>query len=1128
MSLIAHYRLDGNAVDSVGGYNGTGSGTFSYIGGKLGDAFSTNSDSGFITTTLSDERFAATFSASAWVRIKEWGLSQGVFGTRNSPNGWMLYRNAGDSSGLLRFYMHYLNSSGQDATFARTFSGFPLNEWFHVSVTRGNGWIEIWFNGTKVSEGDLGSAFDRWNSDSPTPFRIGAGGSGWTTSQMDIDDVRIYDHALSLSEVKELSKAKVLHYNFNDFQEPTENILNNPLDPVNWTHFNDPDYGFISEEFLTFQGQPGYQRTLTGRDYRATRFDVSWNTPTDMSKELTASIWVRCLDPSDATDVYLNYQGTDSSGDRIDTGDTTKIDDSNWHRVFSTRTVGDEGFSTLINRMKFYVRAHASNPTTWQVVMPQVEHKPRMTEFVDGVRGSVYVGDLSGQGNGSNLTISTTPSWVEDSKLGKGAYEYYDRDSWIAVPSINSDDLYCVSDKQWTTSVWFKHFGRSDEGVDAVMGASGGFGGSATYALGVDGQGRIRVTLRGNSSFPASNVSDNEWHHVAITWDGSGALAFVDNNEPISLSVGTAASQGIGLAVGNHRDDTYSGGTNGNPFYGLVDDVRVYATALSPDDIKSIYNKRASVDIDGSYSSSMIRQNLNWDEDIQSNNLIENGNAEFKDNTHFTSFDYDPVNVCFSATSNGTYIGDQYVPIVSDGYTWTDEYAISCYVKGDVRESQYYFMISCYDSLFRFISYVHVGIFGDTHTTLAQDLNPGDQYVYLTNTANWQSDDASVAEHMRTAVFWGDSNVHPEIPYVYGRNVQRYDQIDYSQNRIRLTNSYSGEMIPAGSPAANSRSGGTYSYIGGGNIWTNLDSWEYREGSTGIIGVSGIRPGTSYIRIGYLANRNADPNDAVTLVKDLKVWNKTRSQSISNFVKKESSWDTKGSFFLNEYSEVGPSKGLIAWYPLDGDTKDYAGGNDGTNNGAVATTRGYEFDGVSSLVDCGNTFYQSMNHFSVSLWVWTDNGDADWEYFVHHSIGTASHIGGSVFTILKNSGNIRASINGTTYLTPNINITDSNWHHIVLLFDGGLASLYMDGDIVASNTITPPSVSSDDIIGIGGSPNNVGYRILLGKVSDVRFYDRALTEDEINILYEITNPESKVQSKMGSEVFYTKGEFKEF
>jgi hypothetical protein len=216
MSLIAHYRLDGNANDDIGLQNGTATGSVSYAAGKMGDSFVTGASLGRIDTTIPDSTFASDFSASAWVRIKQWGLSQGVFGTRTSPNGWMLYRNPGDANGLLRFYMHYTNTSDVDSTTSHTYTSFPLDEWFHVVVIRSHtGWYETWFNGALVAGRTTASSFKQWNSNGNT-MDIGGGGDGWTTSQMDIDDVRIYNHILSTKEIKELAKAKVLHYKFED------------------------------------------------------------------------------------------------------------------------------------------------------------------------------------------------------------------------------------------------------------------------------------------------------------------------------------------------------------------------------------------------------------------------------------------------------------------------------------------------------------------------------------------------------------------------------------------------------------------------------------------------------------------------------------------------------------------------------------------------------------------------------------------------------------------------------------------------------------------------------------------------------------------------------------------------
>jgi hypothetical protein len=55
---------------------------------------------------------------------------------------------------------------------------------------------------------------------------VAIGGNSSEKGECDINDVRIYDHALSQAEVKELSKALVVHYTFDDIcAEPTTNII---------------------------------------------------------------------------------------------------------------------------------------------------------------------------------------------------------------------------------------------------------------------------------------------------------------------------------------------------------------------------------------------------------------------------------------------------------------------------------------------------------------------------------------------------------------------------------------------------------------------------------------------------------------------------------------------------------------------------------------------------------------------------------------------------------------------------------------------------------------------------------------------------------------------------------------
>ena len=83
----------------------------------------------------------------------------------------------------------------------------------------------------------------------------------------------------------------------------------------------------------------------------------------------------------------------------------------------------------------------------------------------------------------------------------------------------------------------------------------------------------------------------NEWHQLAMVdtttetrWYLDGELAFT----------GSAAN----IPIGNYFIGSWSTSTGQN-FKGKVSDFRIYATALSADDIKELYQSSGSIDKNG-------------------------------------------------------------------------------------------------------------------------------------------------------------------------------------------------------------------------------------------------------------------------------------------------------------------------------------------------------------------------------------------------------------------------------------------------------------------------------------------------------------------------------------------------
>ena len=87
-------------------------------------------------------------------------------------------------------------------------------------------------------------------------------------------------------------------------------------------------------------------------------------------------------------------------------------------------------------------------------------------------------------------------------------------------------------------------------------------------------------------------IATGEWHHVAVTYVGSCAVAYLDGEYANSAAFSTALFTGGNYGIGSKFRDSY-----GTPFDGKIDDVAVWNTALSPDSIAQLAAGAAPSDI---------------------------------------------------------------------------------------------------------------------------------------------------------------------------------------------------------------------------------------------------------------------------------------------------------------------------------------------------------------------------------------------------------------------------------------------------------------------------------------------------------------------------------------------------
>ena len=96
----------------------------------------------------------------------------------------------------------------------------------------------------------------------------------------------------------------------------------------------------------------------------------------------------------------------------------------------------------------------------------------------------------------------------------------------------------------------------------------------------------LRYVSRGGSGAPLVSqtpITDDLWHRVGLSWDGSNRILYVDGVEVARDTQPDLASLECGLYIG-------SDGSNepGTFWSGLIDDVRIYKRAVRPLEIEAL------------------------------------------------------------------------------------------------------------------------------------------------------------------------------------------------------------------------------------------------------------------------------------------------------------------------------------------------------------------------------------------------------------------------------------------------------------------------------------------------------------------------------------------------------------
>lgn len=527
------------------------------------------------------------------------------------------YDSSGIKFGYWRAYRNSSNNRTGDAPVGSTY--YNADVWHHIAIT-----FDHQFNKLYV-DGQLSQA---WNSSSlyttnweplltATSYKniaIGRSYGSATFADGSINDVRIYDHCLSPKEVKEISKALVLHYQFNDsYVEGTTNLITT-TDCLSSTCYNGASgkYGYgtttdmykttgvFNDRFCTkvYMGTSGLDaypyvyinnsfvsNGTNSPEYKTLSFDFYTNNST------TTVIIPYKLGSGSATCDWTNTTNM-KSGSGINTATISVIPNMWNHIIMILHGTTDADAQWGYIRMGSV--KHTSNTNYyWLFANMQLETKDHATGYagIGGTRTSTTVYDLSGYDNNgtinANLQIVNESSRYDKSTLFDGI------NSSITVPynAINPSAIF-------TLNLWFKKNALGSKNYETLFGGPSGFE-MDTRANNASTLSLYMASVRGGNVFSPFNFG--EWYMITMTRDGVNEKYYV--NGVLKKTIEAKA-----MPTGTYYIGAWKTAAQQN-YYGEISDFRIYATILSDDDITELYNTSAFICNNGSVASYEFNEN---------------------------------------------------------------------------------------------------------------------------------------------------------------------------------------------------------------------------------------------------------------------------------------------------------------------------------------------------------------------------------------------------------------------------------------------------------------------------------------------------------------------------------------
>lgn len=620
------------------------------VGGKFGNGIEFDGEDEFvdIPATIGGAMDPDIVTVSAWVKIDNSGSdaqrifhrSSGTYGLYVSSQYYLFYVDTRDSGA----------SGDWKSVSSASIGTLTQGVWTHVVGMYDGSEIKIFINGVEVGSNSLSGEID----DGSTSANIGKGGSA-EFFDGNIDEVRVYNRALSPAEVQQLYQWAPGPVGYWDFNEGSGDTA--------FDKSGNGYHGTLNDSPSWTQGKYGGGIEFDGTNNRSVDITGASANSLELNHEsITLSAWVKPRVNGVSSGIVRKGQGTMRSGygymitsgnqvmmiysDTYDSGDhrasfgSTNADE--W--IYITQVIDKEnniakGYINGIYQTSMSIAGIASVNSGHSFVIGE-DNAYDANAVIDEVKIYNYARtaeqirqDMVGSGQASSVGGGPLPKpvahWSFDEQGGQTAHDSIaDNDGTLGVDvNVGSDDptwktgsecklggclgfdgdddvvnvssnIFSIGTNDATVSLWAK---ISEAGTNnRLFGTPGGYG----YDVWIKSNGYLSALGGDKASsrvFADSNTAydDDSWHHVVAVFDRDYAISlYVDGVLQDDVETGFNSYSNI--------DYNFTTATIGNLLspgwgpVGLIDEVKIYNSVLTAEQIRLDMNSGSPLVFGGS------------------------------------------------------------------------------------------------------------------------------------------------------------------------------------------------------------------------------------------------------------------------------------------------------------------------------------------------------------------------------------------------------------------------------------------------------------------------------------------------------------------------------------------------